>query len=784
MTTESVRRFDTDSIVGLSTDEVRDRQTKGLINADVSIPTKSIKLIIRDNLCTLFNLINIILAVAVFITGSYRNMLFMGVILCNILIGTTQEIRAKRTIDKLSIMSSPKANVIRDGKQFEIAITEIVLDDLLILERGAQIPTDCIVLDGECDVDESLLSGESDSVHKTPGDILLSGSFVQSGRCTAKCEHVGEDNYAAKIQKDAKYIKKINSVILASTKKIIKLSVFFVVPMGIIFFLNQLSMNSWQQAVISTTASVTSMIPQGLVLLTSSVLAISIIRLSTKKVLVQDLYCIETLARVDLLCLDKTGTITEGRMELSGISEINGSTISQAEHCLKLLCSALTDKNDVMNAIRAKYDSECENSAVAISPFSSERKWSGASFSDFGSVIMGAPEYIYRNNMPSEIKESYMKLAEDSRVLLLVISDEIIKERTLPENITPIAFLLVSDVIRESAKDTLKYFADQDVKIKLISGDNPITVSNIAKRVGLLGYEKYIDGGELKTEQDIERAATEYTVFGRVSPAQKKQLVIALKKAGHTVAMTGDGVNDVLALKEADCSIAMASGSDAARSVSQIVMLNSNFKAIPSIVHEGRRCINNIQRSAALFLCKTFYATVITFLFLFIRTPYPFIPIQMTFINLVAIGIPSFILALEPNKERVKHNFLKNVFSAAIPGSITTFLSIIAVLAISTFFRYDFPVYSTLSIMVTMFVGLLLVIKLSIPFNTFRLSLLGLLALVTAVPLIFFRRFLSVTVPSGDVLTILLVLFLFATVLFYISHKIVNKVLRKAKAGV
>lgn len=658
--------------IGLTKEEVEERIKENKVNYDTSLPTKSIKTIVRENIFTLFNLINILLGVAVFCVGSYKNLLFLIVIFCNTAISIIQEINSKKAVDKLSILAQAKVNCIRDGEKQEIGINSIVLDDLLMLETGNQIVADSIILEGEVEVNESFITGESDVIYKRKGDTLLSGSFVVSGKCKAEVIHIGDENYTSKISSGAKYVKKVNSEIMKSLNGIIKIVSIAIVPIGILLFFNQLELteNSFKNAVVNTVAAIIGMIPEGLVLLTSTVLAVSVIRLSKRKVLVQELYCIETLARVDTLCLDKTGTITEGTMEVNDIIEITKSK-EELEEILSEISSASDDNNSTIEAIRAKYKNKQKWKVINKIPFSSQKKWSGVCFKDKGSYIIGAPEFVLREKY-DEYKERIEKYSNDYRVIIVANSEGDFIEKELPDKLEVLGFVLISDVIRKEASKTLKYFKEQGVNIKIISGDNPITVSKIAKRAGVENSEKYINMQEIKTKEQLEKAAKEYTIFGRVTPVQKKELVQALKKEGHTVAMTGDGVNDVLALKEADCSIAMASGSDATRNVAELVLLDSNFASMPEIVLEGRRTINNIERSATLFLVKTIYASILAIIFLFVNMPYPFMPIQLTLISTVTIGIPSFVLALEPNKERIKGKFLRNVISRALRNSFNS----------------------------------------------------------------------------------------------------------------
>jgi len=717
---DNIKRYFPDLNQGLNEEEVKNRVESGLNNISSLTATKTIPKIIRDNILTLFNIINFILFLSLLlIVHSFKDILFMGVVICNLVIGTFQEIRAKKSVDKLSLLNSVKAKVIRSGRQREIEIEEIVLDDILILESGNQIPTDCIILNGTCEVNESLLTGESDSITKKPGDLLLSGSFIISGNCKAKTERVGQFNYISKISQESKYIKKNNSQILNAFNKIILITSFLIIPVGVLFFLKQINLpgRDINSSISRTVAVLIGMIPEGLVLLTSTVLAISVIKLAGKKILVQELYCIETLARVDVLCLDKTGTITEGNMEISDIIPCENINLNNINNILNNLTFNLQDKNPTFMALRNKFNKKTGEKSDKIMPFSSERKWSGIYFKNKGSYILGAPEFVLKNNNFNNQVQEYL---QKGRVLVLGHSENCFNNNNLPENIKILAFILIKDKIRKDAVETLDFFNKQGVKLKIISGDSVLTVKNIAKTVKLENYNKYIDMSKLKTEKEIKEAALNYTVFGRVSPAQKKQIILALKENNHTVAMTGDGVNDVLALKEADCSIAMASGSDAARNVSQLVLLKSDFSAMPKVVEEGRKAINNIQRSSSLFLVKTIYSTLFAIIFLFLNTPYPFKPVQMTLISSLTYGIPSFILALEPNKDLIKGNFFKNIISKALPGAITVTLNISLLNLVSCFLNISRNQISTISVITIGFTGFLLLYKVCSPFNLLR----------------------------------------------------------------
>ena len=765
---------------GLTDAEVRQRIEQGLVNHNSDIKSKSIKRIVLENLITPFNILNFVLAVMILIVGSYKNLLFMGVIICNIFIGTVQEIRAKKTIDKLSLIAEPKAHVIRNGIKQEIAIHDIVMDDITFLGAGNQVCSDAVVIEGECEVNESLLTGESEPVLKQPGDHLLSGSFIISGNCHARVEHVGKDNYAAQITDNAKYVKKPNSEIMRWTNRIIKYIGFTLIPVGIALFCKQvfISHQGFNDAIVGVVAALIGMIPEGLILLTSVVFAVSIIRLSQHKTLVQELYCIETLARVDVLCLDKTGTITEGTMEVTDVLPLHDTTNEELNIALGSLIHALEDDNPTFNAVKTYCDQYDKLTCNHIVPFSSARKWSGASFDENGSYIFGATEFILKDSSPYQeiIKEHSEK---GQRVLMLAHSPHKIQDKELPAEIHPMAFLFISDKIRAEAPDTLAYFAEQGVDIKIISGDNAITVANIAKKAGLKTAEQYVDATTLQTPEEIKEAAQKYSVFGRVTPQQKLDLVKALKEQGHTVAMTGDGVNDVLALKESDCSIAMASGSDAARTVSQLVLLDSNFASMPKILKEGRRSINNLQRSSSLFLTKTIFSTINAILFIFLHFDYPFQPIQLTLISALTIGAPSLILALEPNKERIKGKYIVNVIRKSIPGAMTMVFNIVALAIVCSFIHFNSTEISTLAVMITGFAGLLVLLKVSLPFNWIRCALFFTMLGAFIFAIFILKDLFSLASITLPMFYCFLVLAGFAIIVFVLFSLLIDKLLSK-----
>lgn len=771
-------RYNPEPNTGLSDKQILDRKNTGLVNKDVSIPTKTIPRIIKDNLLTLFNLINFFLAAAIIYVGSFKNLLFMGVVISNLIISTYQEIRAKKTVDKLSILSSKKVNAIRNGTLQQVNIDELVLDDVIELVQGNQVPADCKIICGKCDVNESLLTGESNSISKNEGNLLLSGSYLVSGRCKAKVEHIGKYNYASKISSGTKYVKKANSQIMSAFNKIILILSVLIIPIGIFLFMHQLKQNTFENAVVSTTAALIGMIPEGLMLLVSTVLAVSVVRLSRHKVLVQELYCIETLARVDTLCIDKTGTITQGTMRVEEIIPYKNADKSDVYKGLSIIVNNTEDTNPTYYAIKNFVDENkiSYNKAAQIVPFSSEKKWSGAYVNDLGSYIMGAAEFVLGEKIKL-IEKELQQYNKENRVLVLAHSKDKFTDKNLPKSLDLLGFILIKDVIRETAADTLRYFYDQGVDIKIISGDNMQTVSNIAKRVGVKNYDKCVDAKTLKTKKDIQNAVKNYSIFGRVSPMQKKEIICALKEQGHAVAMTGDGVNDVLALKEADCSVVMANGSDAARNVSQLVLLNSDFSSMPKVVLEGRRSINNIQRSASLFLVKTIYSTLLAILFLFFNTPYPFMPIQMTLTSVFTIGIPSFVLALEPNKNRISGNLFFNIISKSLPCALTIVASILSIMVLSGVLVFNYTEISTLCVILTGFNGLSLLFSLCKPFNKVRKALFSLMTGTFVICLIFFTNLFSLSNLSLKLIIVSVVLCFFATFVLRLMSKLILKFL-------
>lgn len=780
-TQTGAERFAPDFSQGLSDAQVAQRVRQGLNNETEELHTKSNGQIIRDNTLTPFNLLNFALAALILSVGSYKNLLFMGVIVCNTLIGIFQELKAKHIIDKLSLITAPKAHIVRGGMISDVPVNELVLDDVLLLSAGQQVPADCTVLDGDCEADESLLTGESDAIAKKTGDSLLSGSFLVSGSCRAQVEHVGKDNYAAKITASAKYIKKPNSEIMHWTNFMIRFISIMIIPVGILLFYKQyvLSAKSMAPAIVATVAALIGMIPEGLVLLTSVVFAVGVIRLSRHRALVQELYSIETLARVDMLCLDKTGTLTEGSMQVDSVVPLGGTAQQQAESILAALSAALADHTPTMEAVGQAYSSAPGWKCVQKVSFSSARKWSYAAFEGQGGFVIGAGEFILKERFEEIRRQAEEASARGQRVLLLGRCGKADAEGLDPASVEPLALVLLSDKIRKSAKKTLSYFADEGVHIKVISGDNPVTVASIAKKAGLAGADSFVDASTLENPAALRDAAEKYTVFGRVTPRQKLDLVKALKEKKHTVAMTGDGVNDVPALKESDCSIAMASGSDAARTVSQFVLLDSDFSRMPLIVKEGRRSINNLQRSASLFIVKAVFSAIIAVVFIFLNFQYPFQPIQFTLINAVSIGFPSFFLALEPNHERLRGKFIVNVMQKSLPGALAMALNVILVSLISPFFGFTEGEISTLAVILTGYTALLILFKVCMPFSTGHVIMFFLMASGFILALIFFPALFEISAITLQMVFALVMMMFLATSLLPALYHLIEKVILK-----
>lgn len=724
------RRFNADIRYGLNSDQVNEYFENGWSNEPVEPPSKTVPEIIKSNLFTYFNLVFAVLAALLILAGSFRNLTFLPVILANLFIGIIQEIRAKNTLDKLSVLNAPKALVVREGRQFSIPAEELVLDDIVIFKAGNQICADAIVVDGEVSVNESLLTGESDEISKKPGDELMSGSFIVSGECYARLDKVGEDSYISKLTLEAKAMNsEEQSEMIRVLDKLVGVVGILIIPIGLLLFGQQFFFSgaSFSKSITSMVAAVIGMIPEGLYLLASVALVVSVMRLASKKVLVHDMKCIETLARVNVLCVDKTGTITENTMEVNGEIPMDGydsQSMAPLKQIISDFASAMSSDNITMKAMKDYFNKPSGRKAVSVSPFSSQFKYSGAAFED-GSYVLGAPEFVLREDYDNYREQIEQYSSEGYRVLVFGIYDGVIDGKALTGKVTPLGLVFLSNPIRKEAPETFKYFENQGVEIKVISGDNPVTVSQVALQAGIANADNYIDASTLTTDEAIEDAVLRYTVFGRVTPDQKRKFVRALKKAGRTVAMTGDGVNDVLALKDADCSVAMASGSDAAAQASQLVLLDSNFACMPSVVMEGRRVVNNIEHSASLFLVKNIFSFLLSLFSVCFMINYPLEPSQISLISMFTIGVPAFFLALQPNKNIIQGHFLSNVLIKALPAGITDFLVVGALVVFGQVFEVGETDISTACTMLLAIVGFVILYNISKPMNALRWCVWG-----------------------------------------------------------
>lgn len=819
--TTPLERKEADAHQGLSKAEVDDRVARDAVNHAVGSASKSQKEIICSNIFTYFNLLFFIIAVMLIAVGSFRDLTFLPVIIANTAIGIFQELRSKKVLDDLTILNAPKNTVVRDGQEQVIAAEELVLDDIIILSAGNQIPADAIVLEGEVLVNEALLTGESDQITKKKGDELLSGSFIVSGECRARIDKVGSDSYIAKLTLEAKEMKDGEvSEMIRALDRLVKIVGIIIIPIGIILFSQQHFINETpiRESVTATVAAIIGMIPEGLYLLASVALAVSVMRLASKKVLVHNMKCIETLARVDVLCVDKTGTITDNTMtvkkvlplrktvvesddglqkaqegvadttaanssvadqkqmagnvptkqetqdkrsgvEGSGTEEIPAFTPEESaafELAVGDFAAAMATDNITMKAIKEHFRKRSGKRPEKVIPFSSATKYSGAVFED-GSYVLGAPEFILRESYEEYSSQIERWSRQGFRVLVFAEYPGTLTGEALTGPASPLGMILVANPIREKAPETFRYFVEQGVEIKVISGDNPVTVSEVAKEAGIANAEAYVDASTLQDYEELYAAAKRYTVFGRVTPDQKRQLVSALKHMGHTVAMTGDGVNDVLALKDADCSIAMASGSDAASQVAQLVLLESDFSKMPSVVAEGRRVVNNIERTASLFLVKNIFSLLLSIFSIVLLVNYPLEPSQISLISMFTIGIPAFFMSLEPNTDRINGHFLSNVLFKALPGGLTDFLVVSCLYTFCMEFNVNETDVSTSCTVILAIVGLMILFKIASPMNRFHwilwFSMMG--GLVYCI--IFVRKIFAITSISRQSMMLLLV---------------------------
>lgn len=730
------------NITGLTDEEVRQRVEEGLTNrADISTD-KTTKEIVISNVFTYFNLIFLVITILLIMVGSFRNLTFLPIIIGNTVIGIVQEIRAKKTLEKMSLLNAPRADVIRNGSVKQISTEELVKDDVILLTAGKQICADAVVISGNIQVNESLLTGEADEVEKTEGSTLMSGSFVVSGECYARLEKVGNESYISKLSLEAKSMGgKEQSEMIRSINLIVKWVGIVIIPIGLILFWQSHFVNgeSITKSVTSTVAAIIGMIPEGLYLLITVALALSTMKLARKKVLLHDMKSIETLARVDVLCVDKTGTITEPDMKLKEIflcknSGADGTqtalTLDELKSLILDYANASVDNNATMLALKAYAADALTNNTSALhrttvsqQAFSSSLKYGSVTFSD-GTYLLGAPEFIMHEDF-ARIEEEIIPYADKGdRVLLFARYDGENVENGINGSVTPLGFVALANPIRENAVKTFEYFKSQGVAIKVISGDNPRTVSRIAIQAGIESAESFVDAATLDTEDKIADAVNKYTVFGRVTPKQKKQLVKALQAKGHTVAMTGDGVNDILAMKDADCSVAMASGSEAAAQAAQVVLLDSDFAHMPDVVYEGRRVVNNIQRSASLFLVKNIFSLLLSLFSVILMVTYPLEPAQVSLISMFTIGVPGFLLALEQNKDRIKGHFITNVMLKALPGGLTDVIAVGALVVCGEVFCISDASIGTIATLVLSVVGFMILFKISEPLNGMKYAVI------------------------------------------------------------
>lgn len=726
-----------EKVSGLTDEEVKERIDSGLVNKLAPAPSRTLWQMIRANFFNIFNALNIVLALLVIIAGSPKNAIFAGVIIVNSIIGVGQELNAKKTLEKLSLLSMAKAKVLRNGVEKEISVEELVVDDIVCLSSGNQVLADCIVIDSdELEVDESMLTGESDPVYKKENDELFSGSFIVAGEGHAKITKVGENTYSSKLADEARKFKIVNSELQTSISKIIKILLFLIGPLGVILIATQMffSNSGWREALISVVSGIIGMVPEGLVLLTSATFIVSVVRLAKHETLVQQLSATEILARVDVLCVDKTGTITEGRLNVREVKHLNNAKQSEIDNILAAIAHNLPSKNPTQQAILEHYKEAPVVDIIEKVPFSSRRKWGGIILRNHGSWVLGAPEVLLQDKYENIKNEVEKEAAQGSRVLLLGKVNQISLKKGLVSEVEECALILIEDVIKEEAPEALKYFKEEGVTVKVISGDNPVTVSAVAKRAGVDGYDRYVDARTLpKKVDELAEVVDNYTIFGRVTPHQKKSLVKALQKNGHTVAMTGDGVNDVLALKESDCGIAMANGSEATKAVAQLVLMNSDFGALPNVVKEGRQQINNLERVAQLFLSKTMFFVSLTLVISILMLPYPLTPIQTSLVGSCAIGIPAFFLALGPSGGKVKKGFLKRILTKSIPNGIVMMILTVSAFVLSHLAGRSVDEGRTTAVLVFLGVSLVILARVARPFTKFKLLLVLLMAFVSLI---------------------------------------------------
>ena len=750
---------------GLTNEQVSDRKKRGLVNTKVDSNTQTVGKIIFSNVFTYFNFIFAVLAALLIMVGSFKNLTFLPIIIGNTLIGIVQELRSKKVLDKLTMLNAPKTLVMRDGKEQTIDSEKLVKDDIVFFEAGNQIPADATIIEGNVSVNESLLTGEADDVLKSDGDELLSGSFIVSGSCKAILDKVGEESYISQLTLEAtKTKKKEQSEMIRSLDRLVKGIGIVLIPVGITMVVQQYFFNhaSLQKSITGMVAAVLGMIPEGLYLLASIALVVSTMRLAKQQVLLHDMKCIETLARVDVLCVDKTGTITVPDMEVSGFKLLEGKDKDECFWLLSDFVASMSNDNATMDAMKQFFNGKDVKQADEVFSFSSAYKYSAVVFGD-KNYVLGAPEFVLKDNYDNYAEKIEEYTEKGYRVVVFGEYDGKLDGKELTNAVTPLCFVFLSNAIRAGAKDTFAYFAKCGVELKVISGDNPRTVSEISIKAGIEHADKYIDASTLHSYDEIFDAIQEYTVFGRVTPEQKRMFVRALQEQGRTVAMTGDGVNDVLALKDADCSVAMASGSDAASNVAQIVLLDSDFSRMPSVVLEGRRVVNNIQRSASLFLVKNIFSLLMALMAMIFVWQYPLEPSQISLVGAFTIGIPSFILAMEPNKERIRGHFLTNVFLKALPAGLTTFIVMSSFVFFCNEFNVDTTHLSSASTVIMAIVGFMILYRIASPMTKWHAILIVALVIGCIGTMIIFRNIFSMHMIEDYRTIMLFVIFAICT---------------------
>ena len=748
---------------GLTEAEVKDRRQRGLDNREVEAPSKSVRQIVASNVLTYFNLVFLIIAILLILVGSYRDLTFLPIIIANTLIGIIQEVRAKQVLDNLKVMNMPRVRTLRDGEEREIGIYELVKDDLVRLGAGNQIPADAVVVEGRVMVNEALLTGEAEEIQKKAGEELLSGTFVVSGECLARLTRVGAESYASKLTLEAKAMKRgEQSEIIRSLNKIVKMAGVAIIPIGIVMFCQQYFWGGQdlQASVRAMVAAVIGMIPEGLFLLASVTLVISAMKLARRQVMLHDMKSIETLARVDTLCVDKTGTITEEKMKLVEVVVFAGRTQAENRELLGAFARAQEADNATMMALKEGLDGEGKEwKTKKVVGFSSRYKYSGVEFEN-ETVVLGAPEFVLGDEY-AEYAEKVEEYSEKGyRVLVFGRYDNELTGKKLTGEVKPYGLVLLANAIRENAAETFRYFYEQDVEIKVISGDNPVTVARVAEQAGIQDAEKYIDCTKLKTEEQIDEAVEKYVVFGRVTPEQKRKLVQALKVQGRTVAMTGDGVNDVLALKDADCSIAMASGSEAAVQAAQLVLLDSDFAKMPDVVREGRRVVNNLERSGSLFLVKNIFSFLTALLTIIFAMRYPLTPTQVSLISMFTIGVPAFLLSQVPNTALIRGDFMKNIILKALPGGVTDMVLVMLMALLGRVLGISAPEMTTAATVLLATIGMMVLRDVSRPMTWDKKAIWGISAAGLVFSFLFLKSLFGITATMGWPVLILLAAFL------------------------